>query len=139
MARYLVALRPNGHKHQVDILDLAFLDVPRLVEMDAERAASIRKALTVATTVTKDEEGRTREGKAIAYKDAFVFVPESAMKGQTVEEYLASTATPSRKQQARKAAAEKAVADAEAQGKADAAKAKAEADAKAKREKKDKE
>jgi hypothetical protein len=136
MARYLVALRPNGHKHQVDILDLAFLDAsPRLVEMDVEKAASIRKALTVATTVTKDDEGRSHEGKAIALKDAFVFVPESALKGQTVEEYLASTATPSRKQKARKAAHEKAIADAEAKGKADAAKAKAEADKKAKKDK----
>lgn len=131
MGRYLVALRPNGLKHQVDILDLGFIDSnPRMVEMEASKATAIRQALIKATTTTTDDEGRTHEGKAIAIKDAFVFVPESAMKGQGIDEYLAATTPLSRKQRARKAAAEKAIADAEAQGKADA---------KAKREKKDKE
>jgi hypothetical protein len=100
MARYLVALRPNSLKHQVDILDLSFIDSsPRMVEISDAHASEIKSGISAATG---------KDGKAAGLKGVIIFESEAAMKGQTVEQYLVATAPLSRKQKAAKAAAAKA-------------------------------
>lgn len=100
--RYLAALRPNGRKHQIDVLDVSFSEsTPTFVEVDSAKASAVMAGI---------KQAGAKDGKCPGIDASIVFVPEAALKGRSPEQFLEATKAPTAKQLKAKEAAEKAAA-----------------------------